>query len=334
MIVVDTSPFFHGPMLATLDRTDELLLVCALDVPTLKNVRLALQTLELLSFPTERIQIVLNRAQLEGRDEAKRGRERARASRSASRSRATAPCRSRSTAATRRCSATPRAGFSRPCARWRRPFAAGAPTRRERPPLVRQGGVGRMGLHDRIKGPNGNGANGNGRRAPSRTPRWPPRAPRDAGADRSSVDPYAELKTRDPPRLHRQARPASSSRGGADGRPVRPVLRRGDRAARARPDAADARGAPADHARDRRRHPRLRAARAVPARRHRDRGHGQRLRPDLRRAGRAGSSARTRRLRRRRAPAAHHRQDRLRRSAAASTSRRRWSTPACPTAAA
>jgi pilus assembly protein CpaE len=61
VIVVDTSPFFHGPMLATLDRTDELLLLCALDVPTLKNVRLSLQTLELLSFPTERIKIVLRR---------------------------------------------------------------------------------------------------------------------------------------------------------------------------------------------------------------------------------------------------------------------------------
>ena len=62
VIVVDTSPFFHGPMLATLDRTDELLLVCGLDVPTLKNVRLSLQTLELLSFPPDRIRLVLNRA--------------------------------------------------------------------------------------------------------------------------------------------------------------------------------------------------------------------------------------------------------------------------------
>ena len=61
-IVVDTSPFFHGPMLATLDRTDELLLVCSLDVPTLKNVRLALGTLEMLSFPPARIRVVLNRA--------------------------------------------------------------------------------------------------------------------------------------------------------------------------------------------------------------------------------------------------------------------------------
>jgi pilus assembly protein CpaE len=60
-IVVDTSPFFHGPMLATLDRTDELLVLCGLDVPTLKNVRLALQTLEMLSFPAGRIRYVMNR---------------------------------------------------------------------------------------------------------------------------------------------------------------------------------------------------------------------------------------------------------------------------------
>jgi pilus assembly protein CpaE len=50
IIVVDTSPFFHGPMLATLD------------VPTLKNLRLALQTLDLLSFPKQRVRIVLNRS--------------------------------------------------------------------------------------------------------------------------------------------------------------------------------------------------------------------------------------------------------------------------------
>jgi pilus assembly protein CpaE len=61
-IVVDTSPFFHGPMLATLDRTDQLLVLCGLDVPTLKNVRLALQTLELLSYPASRIEYVMNRS--------------------------------------------------------------------------------------------------------------------------------------------------------------------------------------------------------------------------------------------------------------------------------
>jgi pilus assembly protein CpaE len=62
MIMVDTSPFFHGPMLSTLDRTDRLLLVASLDIPTLKNVRLGLQTLELLSFPRDRVRVVLNRS--------------------------------------------------------------------------------------------------------------------------------------------------------------------------------------------------------------------------------------------------------------------------------
>ncbi len=62
VIVVDTSPFFHGPMLATLDRTDMLVLVCGLDVPSIKNVRLSLQTLELLSFPPNRVRVLLNRA--------------------------------------------------------------------------------------------------------------------------------------------------------------------------------------------------------------------------------------------------------------------------------
>src|ERR671910_1125444 len=65
-IVVDTSPFFHGPMLATLDQTDALLLICTVDVPTVKNVRLSLQTLDLLSFPAERISVVLNHSSPHG----------------------------------------------------------------------------------------------------------------------------------------------------------------------------------------------------------------------------------------------------------------------------
>src|SRR5207245_1744988 len=48
VIVVDTSPFFHGPMLATFDRTDEPLLTCGLDVPPLQNVRPSLPTRERL----------------------------------------------------------------------------------------------------------------------------------------------------------------------------------------------------------------------------------------------------------------------------------------------
>jgi pilus assembly protein CpaE len=62
IVVVDTAPFLYGPTLETLDRTTDLLLLLAPDVPALKNVRLTLQTLKLLSFPEERMRLVLNRA--------------------------------------------------------------------------------------------------------------------------------------------------------------------------------------------------------------------------------------------------------------------------------
>jgi len=61
LIVLDTSPFFYGPLLATLEPTDRLLLLCGLDAPTMKNVRLGVRTLELLSFRLDRIDVVLNR---------------------------------------------------------------------------------------------------------------------------------------------------------------------------------------------------------------------------------------------------------------------------------
>ena len=61
LVVVDTSPFFYGPMLAVLRPTDQLLMLCGLDVPTLKNVKLSLRTLEMLGFPASRTSLVLNR---------------------------------------------------------------------------------------------------------------------------------------------------------------------------------------------------------------------------------------------------------------------------------
>jgi pilus assembly protein CpaE len=65
IVVIDTSPFFYGPMLALLRETDQLLMLCGLDVPTLKNVRLSLRTLELLGFPRSRTSLVLNRVTAE-----------------------------------------------------------------------------------------------------------------------------------------------------------------------------------------------------------------------------------------------------------------------------
>ena len=61
-VVVDTSPSFDEYVLQAFDETDDLLLVTTLDVPTLKNVKVAVETLDLLNFPKSRRHLVLNRA--------------------------------------------------------------------------------------------------------------------------------------------------------------------------------------------------------------------------------------------------------------------------------
>jgi pilus assembly protein CpaE len=61
-VVVDTSGVFDDFALAALDRTDTLVLVGTLDIPALKGLKLATQTLDLLNFPREKWRFVLNRA--------------------------------------------------------------------------------------------------------------------------------------------------------------------------------------------------------------------------------------------------------------------------------
>jgi pilus assembly protein CpaE len=61
IVVLDTPPHFDATTLAALDRSDRLVLVATMDIPTVKNCKLALQTLNLLQYPRERIALVLNR---------------------------------------------------------------------------------------------------------------------------------------------------------------------------------------------------------------------------------------------------------------------------------
>ncbi|WP_210502486.1 AAA family ATPase [Nocardioides xinjiangensis] len=61
-VVVDTSGTFDDFALTALDRTDTLVLVGTLDIPALKGLKLATQTLDLLNFPREKWRFVLNRA--------------------------------------------------------------------------------------------------------------------------------------------------------------------------------------------------------------------------------------------------------------------------------
>lgn len=60
--IVDTPAYFSDQVLAAIDLADEVVLVTSLDVPSVKNLKLALQTLQALHVPRERVRIVLNRA--------------------------------------------------------------------------------------------------------------------------------------------------------------------------------------------------------------------------------------------------------------------------------
>ena len=60
-VVIDTGPLFDGAVLAALDRTDQLLLVCNPEITSLKNVRIGLDTLDRLGFSRDRVSIVANR---------------------------------------------------------------------------------------------------------------------------------------------------------------------------------------------------------------------------------------------------------------------------------
>jgi pilus assembly protein CpaE len=61
-VVIDTPSVFNDVVLGTLDRSDDILMVGSMDIPTIKNVKIALQTMSLLEVPSESIHLVLNRA--------------------------------------------------------------------------------------------------------------------------------------------------------------------------------------------------------------------------------------------------------------------------------
>jgi len=61
-VVVDTAPAFDDITLTALDETDECVIVATLDVPTLKNVKVAMETLEMLDIARGHRHLLLNRA--------------------------------------------------------------------------------------------------------------------------------------------------------------------------------------------------------------------------------------------------------------------------------
>lgn len=62
LTIVDGPPLFTDQMLLALDASDDIVLVGSMDVPSIKNLKLAISTITQLGHPREQLKIVLNRA--------------------------------------------------------------------------------------------------------------------------------------------------------------------------------------------------------------------------------------------------------------------------------
>ncbi len=61
-VVVDTPPAFDDQVLQAFDDSDMIVLVATPDIPALKNLKIACETINLLNIPKDSLRVVLNRA--------------------------------------------------------------------------------------------------------------------------------------------------------------------------------------------------------------------------------------------------------------------------------
>jgi pilus assembly protein CpaE len=61
-VVIDTPPSFTDVVLAALDESDQIYLIATMDMPSIKNIKLAIQTLKQLGYSENIIKFILNRA--------------------------------------------------------------------------------------------------------------------------------------------------------------------------------------------------------------------------------------------------------------------------------
>ncbi|MEX2280643.1 MAG: AAA family ATPase [Acidimicrobiia bacterium] len=66
-VVVDTASSLDELLLSLLEKSDQVLMVVDMDLPSVKNAKLALETLRLLKYPTNKVRLVLNRSNARAR---------------------------------------------------------------------------------------------------------------------------------------------------------------------------------------------------------------------------------------------------------------------------
>ena len=66
-VVIDTASLLDELLLSLLERADKVIFIVDMDLPSVKNAKLALETLRLLKFPSSKIDLVLNRSNAKAR---------------------------------------------------------------------------------------------------------------------------------------------------------------------------------------------------------------------------------------------------------------------------
>ncbi len=61
-VVIDMPPHFDDVVLALIEEADHVLLVASMDIPSIKNLKVGIQTLDLLALAAGKLKLVLNRA--------------------------------------------------------------------------------------------------------------------------------------------------------------------------------------------------------------------------------------------------------------------------------
>lgn len=61
-VVVDTAPSLDERSITVMEASDEVFMLTTLDIPSLKNLKIAIETLKLVNFPMDRVSVVMNRA--------------------------------------------------------------------------------------------------------------------------------------------------------------------------------------------------------------------------------------------------------------------------------
>jgi pilus assembly protein CpaE len=61
-VVIDLPPHFDDVVVALLEEADDVLLVASMDIPSIKNLKVGIQTLDLLALAGSKIRLILNRA--------------------------------------------------------------------------------------------------------------------------------------------------------------------------------------------------------------------------------------------------------------------------------